>query len=430
MSRIRSVMVSVLGDIEDVGSERYFITITCFVTSVFLLLLCAFHLIINLKIAPVIIAGSSAIVILGLYFLVRFSNCLYIPKLILTVLGLVMLDFTWYSKFLSNGPVLFFILIIGTLILWVWEGRSLAILLVLYFLNIAILFVIDINAPEFLFRYPDNKTRSIDIFLSFLLYSSLMIILLWVIKKDFIGQKERAIRSDKLKSAFLSNMSHEIRTPMNAIVGFSELLENENEYVKRHQYINIIKNSGNNLLKLISDIIDLSKIEAGDLHLNYSDFSIHDLFTEIKDIYSLELLRREKSDIQFKYILPDGDSIINSDPIRLKQVLFNLLNNAMKFTSRGSITFGCEKKKGELLFSVSDTGTGIPEEDQKKIFERFSKFNYEGLNNEGSGIGLSIVEKIVGMLKGRIWLDSEPGKGTTFFFTIPLVSPSGKTARI
>lgn len=386
------------------------------------MLLCGFHMIINLKIAPVIIAGSSSIVILGLYFLVRFGTCLYIPKLILSALGLVMLDLTWYSKFLSNGPVLFFILILGALILWVWEGKSLAILMALYFLNIAVLFVIDYNAPEVLFRYPDNKIRSLDIFLSFLFYSLLMIFLLWVIKKDFIRQKERAIRSDKLKSAFLSNMSHEIRTPMNAILGFSELLEKENDYVKKHQYINIIRNSGNNLLKLINDIIDLSKIEAGDMHLSYSSFNIRDMFTEIKDIYSLELLRLEKSDIHFDYFLPDGDFIIQSEPIRLKQVLFNLLNNAVKFTSRGSITFSCEKKRGELLFSVSDTGTGIPEEDQKKIFERFLKFNYEGLNNEGSGIGLSIVERIVGMLNGRIWLKSESGKGTTFYFSIPYVS--------
>jgi len=422
MTRFRSLMVSVLGDIDKTNSDRYFVTVTCLVTSFFLMFLCYFHLIINLKIAPVIIAGSSSILILCLYFLVRFTNYLYIPKLLLTVLGLLMLDLTWYSKFLSNGPVLFFILIMGALILWVWEGKSLAILLALYFLNIAILFVIDYNAPDYLFRYPDNKIRSIDIFLSFLFYSSLMIFLLYVIKKDFIRQKERAIRSDKLKSAFLSNMSHEIRTPMNAIVGFSELLENENDYVKRHQYINIIKNSGSNLLKLINDIIDLSKIEAGDLQLNYSNFSIHELFTEITEIYTLELLRREKSDIKLNCYLPDGDYVIYSDLIRLKQVLFNLLNNSVKFTARGSITFSCEKKRGELLFSVSDTGTGIPEDDQKRIFERFSKFNYEGMNNEGSGIGLSIVEKVIGMLNGKIWLNSVEGAGTTFYFSIPVMT--------
>jgi signal transduction histidine kinase len=419
MSKFNSILKYILGDVEQTDSERYFITVTCLVTSLFLMFLCCFHMIINLKIAPVFLAGSSSIVILGLYFLVRFGRCLYIPKLALTVLGIVMLDLTWYSKYLSNGPVLFFLLIMGALILWVWDGRSLAVLLTIFFLNIILLFIIDYNAPRELFIYPDSKIRSIDIFLSFGFYSTLMIFLLHIIKKDFVRQKERAIRSDKLKSAFLSNMSHEIRTPMNAIVGFSELLENEDDYVKRHQYINIVKNSGNNLLKLISDIIDLSKIEAGDLYLNYANFSIREMFDEIKQIYTLELLRKEKSDIQLSYKLPGGDLIINSDQIRLKQVFFNLLNNSVKFTSKGFISFSCEKKDGELFFTVSDTGTGIPEEDQKKIFERFAKFNYEGKNNEGSGIGLSIVEKIVGLFKGRVWLKSAVGEGTTFFFSMP-----------
>jgi signal transduction histidine kinase len=425
MNKFKAIIVSVAGDNEQISSERYFITVTCFITSLFLMVLCGFHLIENLKSAPVFFAGASSIVILGLYFLVRFGSCLYIPKLALTLLGLVMLDLTWYSKFLSNGPVLFFVLILGALILWVWEGRSLAILLLIYFLNIGLLFIIDYTAPDYLFMYPENKIRSIDIYLSFFFYSSLMILLLSVIKKDFIKQKERAIRSDKLKSAFLSNMSHEIRTPMNAIVGFSELLEIENDYVKRHQYISIIKNSSNNLLKLVNDIIDLSKIEAGDLALSYSNFSLQEMFVEIKEIYLLEMMRIEKSDIEFDYHLPDGDIIINSDEVRLKQIFFNLLSNAVKFTQKGSIKFTCEKKRGELLFSVSDTGTGIPEEDQKRIFERFSKFNYKGLNSDGSGIGLAVVEKIVGLFNGRIWLDSTPGEGTTFYFTLPLVSKSG-----
>jgi signal transduction histidine kinase len=420
MTKFNSILIYILGDVEKVESERYFITVTCFATSLFLMFLCCFHMIINLKIAPVYLAGSSSIVILGLYFLVRFGRCLYIPKLALTVLGIVMLDLTWYSSYLSNGPVLFFLLIMGALILWVWEGRSLTVLLTIFFLNIVLLFIIDYTAPRELFIYPDTRIRSIDIFLSFGFYSTLMIFLFYIIKKDFVRQKEKAIRSDKLKSAFLSNMSHEIRTPMNAIVGFSELLENENDYVKRHQYINIVKNSGNNLLKLINDIIDLSKIEAGDLHLSYTNFSIRELFDEIKQIYTLELLRKEKSDIQLSYNLPDNDIIINSDQMRLKQVFFNLLNNSVKFTSKGSITYSCEKKGGELFFAVSDTGTGIPEEDQNRIFERFAKFNYEGKNNEGSGIGLSIVEKIVGLFKGRVWLKSAVGEGTTFFFSVPV----------
>lgn len=425
MSKFKSYLISVIGNVDLISSEKYFVTITCFVASFFLLILCAIHLILKLKMAPVFFAGGSSIIMLGLYFLLRFSNFLFIPKLILTLLGLIMLDFVWYYKYLSNGPVLFYIMIFGALILWVWEGRSLAILLIGYFLNIVALFIIDYSAPDFLFRYPDNKIRSIDIYLSFMLYASLMIFLLYIVKKDFFRQKEKAIKSDKLKSAFLANMSHEIRTPMNAIIGFSNLLSDKTEPDIKNQYINIIQNSSSNLLRLINDIIDLSKIEIGDLEFKYSDFNIKELFTELNTLHTLDILKREKTDLKLEFLLPTGEIFIHSDSLRLKQVLSNLIDNAIKFTEHGLITISCEQKGRELLFFVSDTGTGIPKEDQKIVFDHFTKFNYHGMNNEGTGIGLSIVKKIVVMLNGRVWLKSVFGEGSIFFFSIPYVASSG-----
>ncbi len=424
MIRFKTIVLSVIGDPDLIESERYFMTITCLITSVFLMGLCVIHLIMNLKVVPVFIAGSSSLVILGFYYLARFRNCLFIPKLSLTLWGLIMLDIAWYSKYLSNGPVLYFILIFGALILWVWEGKALVILLALYLINIVALFIIDYTAPDFLFRYPDNKTRSVDIYLSFFLYSSLMIFLLYIVKKEFIRQKEKAVMSDKLKSAFLANMSHEIRTPMNAIVGFSQLLGNSTNPENRQQYISIIKNSSNNLLQLINDILDLSKIEADVIEIKYSDFSIKELFIELKDFYTLELVKKDKTEVKLDYILPSGDIIVNSDALRLKQVLSNLLDNAIKFTSRGIISFSCEIKGRELIFSVSDTGTGISGEDQKKIFELFTKYDFQGMNTAGSGIGLFIVEKIIKLLNGRIWLKSVSGEGSSFFFSLPMITPT------
>jgi len=426
MTRFDSVYRVIVGDIDQISSERHFVTLSTFVASIFLLILCLVHILMGLKVAPVILAGSSSLVMLGLYYFVRFRKCLYIPKVILTGLGLIMLDFTWYSKFLSNGPVLFFILIFAALVIWVWQGKCLAVLLVFYFLNLAVLGIIDSHAPEYLFKYPDPNKRSLDIFFSFFLYSSLLIVLLLFIKREFIRQKENAIKSDKLKSAFLANMSHEIRTPMNAIVGFSELLGDEYYSDHKQQYISIIQNSSYNLIRLINDIIDLSKIEAGDLEIKYSDIKISDLFVELKDSYSLDLIKREKLLVSISYTI-DEDLIFQSDPLRLKQVLSNLINNSVKFTSEGSITFGCEKTGRELIFSVSDTGTGITEEDQKKVFDRFTKFNYHGMNTEGSGIGLSIADKLVNLLGGKIWFDSTFGKGTNFFFSLPYIAPSNFT---
>jgi signal transduction histidine kinase len=206
---------------------------------------------------------------------------------------------------------------------------------------------------------------------------------------------------------------------MNAIVGFSQLLNNGVGSDDKQQYINTIQNSSHTLLRLINDIIDLSKIEAGDLVVEYSKISVRAMFNELKDVFSIEIATRERSDVEIGFSISEDDIIIESDELRLKQILSNLLSNAIKFTSQGTVSFSCEKRGSELIFGVSDTGTGIQEEDQPKIFERFTKFNYQGLNTEGTGIGLSITEKLVSLLGGRIWFSSIPGKGSDFFFSIP-----------
>ncbi len=163
MTTLKSIRLTVFGDTDQISSERYFITVISFVAAIFLLILCIFHLVMSLKFTPVLLAGSSSLAILGLYYLVRFHNCVNIPKAILTVGGVIMLDFTWYSKYLSNGPVLFFLLIFAALVVWIWEGKSLFILLLFYFLNVAVLFYIDYTSPEILFKYPNPKIRSIDV---------------------------------------------------------------------------------------------------------------------------------------------------------------------------------------------------------------------------------------------------------------------------
>jgi len=409
----------VLGNVDEIGSERYFVTITCFVASLFLFVLCLVHVFMNLKLAPVLIAGGGSIMLLVLYFIVRFSTCLFIPKLIMSLVGLVLLDLTWYSKFLSNGPVLFFILIFGALVLWVWEGRSLLLLLLVYYINIGILFIIDLNAPPEAFMYPEGRLRSVDIFLSFTLYSALLILLLYIVKRDFTEKKEKAIRSDTLKSAFLANMSHEIRTPMNAIVGFSNLLKECKDPELAAKYIDTIQSSSNNLIHLIDDILDLSVIEAGALSLDYSHFNVKEIFEELLNTYQIELRSKGKSHVSISYEIQGTDHIAYSDPIRLKQILANLLSNAVKFTSEGEIKFSCEKQRDELLFSVSDTGLGIPDEDQHLVFDRFTTFDYEGLNKGGTGIGLSIAERVVAILKGKIWFESKSGRGSVFHVSIP-----------
>lgn len=415
----QKALTVILGDRDKIESERHFITTISFVAFFFVGVLFVFHYFTSEKFGPVFMSGISALIILGLYFFIRFYDYTLIAKILFSSVGILLLDVSWYEKHLSNGPVLFFIMAFGGLIVWIWEGIVLSTLIFLYILNILVLYLIDLNSPVSNTIYLTKEARSIDIYFNFLIYSIILIVLLNSIKRDFVRQKERAVRSDKLKSAFLANMSHEIRTPMNAIVGFSGLIEDENDEALRSQYVNIIKNSSDSLLKLIDDIIDLSKIEAGDLQLIQADFSIQTMFNELESIYRLELNKKNKQAVALDFHLPSSDFILQADPFRVRQVLMNLINNAIKFTDKGFIQVACEKKNGELVFSVKDTGVGIPEIDQEKIFDRFTKFDYHGMNNEGSGIGLSIVEKIIHLLKGKIWLESKLNLGTTFYFTLP-----------
>ena len=237
---------------------------------------------------------------------------------------------------------------------------------------------------------------------------------------ELIEAKNKAEQSDKLKSAFLANMSHEIRTPMNAILGFSSLLnEEELGADQREMYIELIQSSGNNLLNLINDILDLSRIEAGQIEIIKKPFDINTLLNELYITYSIALESYHKSGIKFAYSGVEESTIINSDYFRLNQVFSNLLNNAIKFTNEGNIEFGCYFVENRLTFYVSDTGMGIDEEFQSKIFQRFQKV--DTIKNQvfrGIGLGLSISKSIVELLGGIIWFEPNSPCGTKFLFTL------------
>lgn len=232
--------------------------------------------------------------------------------------------------------------------------------------------------------------------------------------------KIKAEDADRLKSAFLANMSHEIRTPMNAIIGFVDLLARDNiSPSDKNAYINIIKNSSNTLLNLINDIIDISKIEVGQISLNKVDFNLNQVMLDLYNTYSVKV--REKLEFSFENAQEIYSSNIHSDPLRFKQIMVNLLDNAFKFTEIGTIKFGFKRTDNfKFLFYVKDTGIGIPQNKHEIIFDRFMKLD-EGSQKlyRGTGLGLTISKRLVQLLDGNIWLESEPGKGSAFYFTLP-----------
>ena len=239
--------------------------------------------------------------------------------------------------------------------------------------------------------------------------------------KDSQLKRERAEELDRLKSAFLANMSHEIRTPLNAIVGFSQLLAETDDPEERHEFVEIIDSNNRMLLQLISDILDLAKIESGTMDFKFADMSVKEVINEIVTSFRIKM----PDNVALIAPKDSPECQIYSDRMRLTQVISNFLNNAIKYTSEGCITLAYEIIGDEIKFSVTDTGDGMSLEIQAHIFDRFYKGN---TFKQGTGLGLSICETIVNRLGGRIGVNSELGKGSTFWFTHPYsFSPNAKS---
>lgn len=249
--------------------------------------------------------------------------------------------------------------------------------------------------------------------------SPLLISMIWDITKERQNEVEliKARESDRLKSAFLANMSHEIRTPLNAIVGFSSVLVETEDVEERNEYLSIINKNNALLLQLIDDVLDFSKIESGMMEYHLADVDLKEICTEMYYVHSLKMKGRVKMLFNFEH----PSVVLHTDRQRVSQILSNLLTNAIKFTSEGTITLSYQRMPKEVLISVRDTGIGIPEKDIDTIFERFVKLD---TYQQGTGLGLAICKMLVDRLGGKIGVDSEEGIGSIFWFTLPLEKAS------
>ncbi len=274
-----------------------------------------------------------------------------------------------------------------------------------------------------------QKARTVYAYIALFIVLILILLIFWQYKlraKAMIKlseQKERAEQADRAKSVFLANMSHEIRSPMNAIIGFSDILIQKLQSSTELEYLGYIKQSGNSLLSLIDDIIDIAKIEAGQLKLRKEPFGLNILMNELLVSFQTIVQQLKHDNISIRINIPEhSDEIgLNSDEMRLKQVLTNFLSNAVKFTDEGVIEFGYQLlPNNEILFYTKDTGIGISKEQQDVIFKRFGQVEDTYTRNyKGTGLGLAISQSIINLLGGEIWVDSEPEKGSNFYFKIP-----------
>lgn len=241
---------------------------------------------------------------------------------------------------------------------------------------------------------------------------------------ELVMAKKRAEASDKLKSAFLANMSHEIRTPMNAIVGFSSLLQKTSITEERKEkYIKLIQSSTNSLLTLINDIIDISKLESGQIRIVREKTDVPKVLAEVYAIHKVLFEAKDHENLKLT-LSCSGPLSIKVDPQRLRQILVNLIHNAYKFTDEGRVDFGflpLDAGSSIVTFYCSDTGCGISPERSNKIFERFTSYGSSSEKvNSGTGLGLAISKNLIELMGGKIWFESEEGKGTTFYFTLPM----------
>lgn len=258
------------------------------------------------------------------------------------------------------------------------------------------------------------------------------------INKELTEAKEKAEESDRLKTSFLQNMSHEIRTPMNAIMGFASILkDNFNNKEKLEQYCDIINSRCYDLLEIINDLLDISRIESGHSVLNIEECNLVELFSELNLFFREQQIRLNKSHIDFNMVINCGlaQTVILADSLKLKQIFINLISNAFKFTEHGHIYGGCKSTgNNTLLFYVTDTGIGIPPDKHKIIFERFIQLGDHRVKSySGTGLGLAIVKGLIQVMGGKIWVESEPediGKNkpgkTTFYFTFPYDEKTSK----
>jgi PAS domain S-box-containing protein len=245
-------------------------------------------------------------------------------------------------------------------------------------------------------------------------------------EEELLKAKAKAEESDNLKTAFLANMSHEIRTPMNAILGFSQLLLSDTlKADEKKIFANYIQTNGENLVKIIDDIIDISKIQLKQLQVKMTDFDLHLMIKELEIYYTKILEQNSKNLIELKTEIPNKINdvfFIHSDALRLKQILNNLISNATKYTKKGQIVFGYKLVENEIHFFVKDTGVGIEAKNQTIIFDRFIQFSDEYIAREkGTGLGLPISKDLVALLAGELKVKSKKGKGSIFYFALPYV---------
>ena len=479
-SFFESVVRMLIAKPEEFSLEHRFFIAMCFVAGMAGLLATIINISLDFQPTMIIATTGIAIVFFGFYFIslkVKIYKALIIPYIFISLLTL---SFLWFINAGSNGPVAFLLLAALLIYVVLTRGVNRYIAVAVVIITITVLYFWEYTHPELVVNYTDAQTKLYDLFLTAIISIGLIAFIASFIMRNYHDERElvieqhdkilrqneaikkvdkelhhhqenlelivkkrtqelekanlelqiaknKAEESDRLKTAFLSNMSHEIRTPMNAIIGFSHLLKDPNMTNDNlNNYVDIITERGNQLLNIINDIIDISKIESGKISINKNACNVNQLFDELYTMFYNTKELTKKSHLELRYVKPDvlEDIIINTDTTRLKQILSNLIDNAIKFTQAGFVEMGYSmiENKGskKIQFYVKDSGIGISHENRSLIFNRFRQIDESHTRLfGGTGIGLSISQNLAELLGGDLIVESKKGEGSTFYLTLP-----------
>jgi len=389
--------------------------------SVFLILVARslFNTFANLSGSFIIAPLFGSILYLGLYLFGRFIGRGNLYAWLTTIISLLFIDYFWFLDYGSSGPIMPIFIVFYAFLILVFEKKHFLIISGILVLNMFILAYTEYHFKSVIGSYTDLKTSIFDHYFGILFSFMVIFSFTSAIKNNYIKEFIRAKKSDQLKSAFLANMSHEIRTPLNAIVGFSSLIyEDHITNDEKKTFGKLIEQNSDYLLGLINDIVDVSMVESNQLTIKKIDLDVAPLLLNLCQNFQDKVSADRKLEVICLFNEPN--LMIYTDRERLIQILRNLLTNAIKYTETGSIEVNCRRETDDYIFSVKDTGVGIDQANQQIIFDRFMKIesNKDQLYR-GTGIGLFLSKRLVEMLGGKIWVESEPGKGSTFQFTIP-----------
>jgi signal transduction histidine kinase/CheY-like chemotaxis protein len=409
----------ILGTNKEFDTEHLLLHAILFNATLISALSLVINIYLHLNTVLIILTLVTTIFLAIIFWMARMKKWHFLAKWLTSIIIFFIVDIMWFYNSGSYGPILLIQVVIFSLFIYLWDSWQRILIISVFVINSIGQFILEFNYPSMLIQYANNRDRIIDVYTGLFIYLCLSGTVMIYLKKLYQSEQKKAMKSDQLKSSFLANMSHEIRTPMNGIIGFSQLLKRANlSEEKRTKYINTIIESSNQLMNIVNDILDISKIETGQVEFIPEPVNLQHTIESIIDFHKSKASEKNLR-LFWEPVQGEQGNILFTDGAKLRQILNNLVSNAIKFTNEGYVKISYTNANDFIEFQVEDTGIGIEKSNHKEIFDHFRQLEHNSVkHNRGTGLGLTICKSLVELLGGQIWLESELGKGTVFHFTI------------